>query len=186
MTRHLRNWIVLSILPLASCDATAAPLSLRPPAATTAAPAAAAPRAPAPAAPPSPSIVAPAPLRPAGIGAAHPAPQAFMEIVGVAGASQDPAHRGWIELLTASLQDRGADPAATGCRRLGLSATKLVDSASPQLASLAASHRTEDVTLDGLTGRRTLRGAVIESVAQIGAAAGTNAPAHESLSVLGR
>ncbi|MGE5824411.1 MAG: type VI secretion system tube protein Hcp, partial [Bacteroidota bacterium] len=117
-------------------------------------------------------------------GAAHPAPQAFMEIVGVAGASQDPAHRGWIELLTASLQDRGADPAATGCRRLGLSATKLVDSASPQLASLAASHRTEDVTLDGLTGRRTLRGAVIESVTQLGATVG-GAPAHESLSVVG-
>ena len=184
MTGRFQNWIVLTILPLAASQLAAAPLAPRPPAAVTAASPVAAPHTPAPVVATPPPTVAPAPLRPLGIGAARPAPQAFMEIAGVAGASQDPAHRGWIELLTASLQDRGMDPASR-CQRLALSATKLVDSASPQLASLAASHRPADVTVDGPAGRRTLRGAVIESVAQLGAAMGANAPAHESISVLG-
>jgi hypothetical protein len=181
----IRYWILLTLLLLAAGGAVAAPLPLREPAAATRAPAAGAAHAPAPVVPTTPRPVVPAPLHPVGIGAARPAPQAYMEIAGVAGRSQDAAHRGWIELLSATLQDRGVDPAGSGCRQLALSATKIVDSASPQLASLAASHRLADVTIDGSAGRRTLRRAVIESVAQLGTAVGANAPAHESVSVLG-
>lgn len=183
MTERLRNWIVLSMLPWAAGHAVGAPIPLRAPAATTPLPATA-PHTPAPVAPAPLQPVAPSPPHPAGIGTLRPAPQAYMEISGVTGASQDAAHRGWIELLTANLQDRGADSAGTGCRQLALSATKLVDSASPQLASLAVSRRPADVTVDGPMGRRTLRRAVIESVAQLGATGGA-APAHESLSVVG-
>jgi hypothetical protein len=181
MTERLRDCVVLLLLPLAAGHAAGAPIPLRAPAATTAAPAA--PHLPAPGVPPSHPTTAPAPLHPEEMGTARPTPQAYMEITGVAGASQDAAHRGWIELLTANLQDRGTDP-ASGCQRLALAATKLADSASPQLANLAASHRPADVALDGVTGRRTLRGAVIESVAQLGATVGA-AGAHESIKVVG-
>ena len=108
-----------------------------------------------------------------------------MEISGLAGDSSDTAHRGWIDLLTASWQDRGPDR-GSGCRLLALSATKLVDRTSPELASMAGSGRRADVTVDGPDGRKLLRDAVISSVAPLNAGLSANAPPREIVSVVGR
>jgi hypothetical protein len=134
----------------------------------------------------APNALAPAPagggIAPSGgIGIARAGARSFMQVEGVAGESGDLAHRGWIELLSASWRDEGPDGGRAGCRRIRFAAAKLVDKSSGQLAGLAVSVRPTAITVDGPGGRRTLQRAMITSVTPAG---GGDRP-QESLSATG-
>jgi len=116
-----------------------------------------------------------------GIGIAANRAHTFMQIEGVQGASQDPAHPGWIALLSASWRDEGPDGSRAGCQRIRFAAVKLLDKSSAQLAGLAASGRQTAITVDGPGGRRTLQRAMFTSVTP----SGGGDHAQESLSVAG-
>jgi hypothetical protein len=116
-----------------------------------------------------------------GIGIARTGMRSFRLVEGVAGESGDLAHRGWIELLSASWRNEGPDGSRAGCQRIRFVGAKLVDKSSPQLAGLAVSGRPTAITVDGPGGRRTLQRAMITSVTPSG---GGNRP-QESLSATG-
>lgn len=103
-----------------------------------------------------------------GIGIARTGMRSFMQVEGVTGESNDLAHRGWIELLSASWRDEGPDGSRAGCQRIRFAAAKLVDKSSAQLAGLAVSGRPTAITVDGPGGRRTLQRAMITSVTPSG------------------
>ncbi|MFZ1910209.1 MAG: type VI secretion system tube protein Hcp [Burkholderiales bacterium] len=119
-----------------------------------------------------------------GIGIARPRPHEFMLVSGVAGESKDPGHRGWIDLLSVSWQDRAANGGDGRCRPVSVTATMYVEKASPQLASLTVSGSPNQVTIDGPGGRRTLGNAVVSSVAPAGGGVGDKLP-RESVSLSG-
>ncbi|MGA7986191.1 MAG: hypothetical protein WCA01_13510 [Burkholderiales bacterium] len=176
----VRRGTGLYLLLTVAGHAAGAPLGVRAPAALITPPAVSGSVAPA-----KPGVIAPAPLRlPEGVGV-RPAPQAFMQIAGVTGQSADIAHRGWIELLSASWLDRGAVPGREGCRQFVLSAVKLVDPSSSQIAAMASARRRAEITVDGPGGRRTLHDAAIASPVPMSAATSAQAPARESFSVVG-
>ncbi|MGA8006546.1 MAG: type VI secretion system tube protein Hcp, partial [Burkholderiales bacterium] len=118
---------------------------------------------------PQPLAAPPSGIAPSGgIGIARMGAHSFMQVEGVAGESNDLAHRGWIELLSASWRDEGADGSRSGCQRIRFAAAKLVDKSSAQLAGLAVSGRPTAITVDGPGGRRTLQRAMITSVTPSG------------------
>ncbi|MGA7986192.1 MAG: type VI secretion system tube protein Hcp, partial [Burkholderiales bacterium] len=119
-----------------------------------------------------------------GIGIARARTHEFMLVAGVAGESKDPGHLGWIDLLSVSWQDRAASGGDGRCRPVSVRATMHVNKASPQLAGLAASGSPNQVTIDGPGGRRTLRSAIISSVAPAGGDLGDKLP-REAVSLSG-
>jgi Type VI secretion system effector, Hcp len=110
---------------------------------------------------PAPAGIAPRPS--GGIKLAQPRPKGiFMRIQGIEGESKDPAHPGWIELLSLSwgvhnegsgANARGGAPCPGGGIATEITVTKNLDKSDPALETLANKGRATDIMLaeHGLT-----------------------------------